>query len=93
MKVVDRYSKRNGWYQYTFIEDMKSFAIMHLFLSVPRFNPNRVTKPWAYFAQVTQHAFEQYLQSERKYRETQQNYAELIQESASIYGYPLREEE
>ena len=93
MKLADHCGRRNGWNLYSFYDDMKAYAVMCMFLMVPRFNPQKVTKPYVYFIQVTINAFKQYTNKERKYQETQQNYAELIQESASIYGYPLREEE
>lgn len=70
MLLVERYSKHPDYANiYSYVDDMKSFALLTLVKVWVSFNPEKSKNPFAYFTQIIRHAFYQYLNHEKKQRE------------------------
>ena len=48
MLMVNRYSAKANWRNYTYLDEMKSIAIMQLLLGVLKFNEAKSDNPFAY---------------------------------------------
>lgn len=66
--IVNNYARRSNWSNYTYKDDMKGHAMVHLTNAALKFDPNRSNNPFAYYTQVTKNAFIQVLKQERKHR-------------------------
>jgi len=65
-----RYAQRGQYASYSYINDMQAFAVMTVVKVWRSFDPKKGTNPFAYFTQSIKHAFFQYLNTERKQRDT-----------------------
>jgi hypothetical protein len=66
--IVNNYAKKGNWSNYTYRDDMKGHAMVHLSNAALKFDPARSNNPFAYYTQVTKNAFIQVLKQERKHR-------------------------
>lgn len=66
--IVNNYAKKGNWSNYTYKDDMKGHAMVHLSNAALKFDPARSNNPFAYYTQVTKNAFIQVLKQERKHR-------------------------
>ena len=66
--IVNNYARRSNWSNYTYKDDMKGHAMVHLSNAALKFDPARSNNPFAYYTQVTKNAFIQILKQERKHR-------------------------
>ena len=66
--IVDNYARKWNWVNYTFRDDMKGHALVHLSNAALKFDPARSNNPFAYYTQVTKNAFIQIIKQERKHR-------------------------
>ncbi len=64
MEIVKRYSSKPNFANYTYIEDMRSEATEHCIRYCNRFNVSKYNNPFAYFTQITYHAFLQFIAKE-----------------------------
>lgn len=69
MVIVRRYSSKPNFASYTYIEDMRSEAIEHCIRYCDRFNVKKYNNPFAYFTQITYHAFLQFIAKEGRLAE------------------------
>lgn len=68
--LAHRYSQRGEYANYSYNEDMQAFAVMTVVKVWRSFDPKKSQNPFAYFTQSIKHAFFQYLNQERKQRDT-----------------------
>jgi len=66
MEIVRRYSTKPKFANYTYIEDMRSEAQEHCIRYCDRYNVHKYDNPFAYFTQITYHAFLQFIAKENK---------------------------
>jgi hypothetical protein len=66
--IVNNYARKGNWANYTYRDDMKGHAMVHLTNAALKFDPSRSNNPFAYYTQVTKNAFIQVLKQERKHR-------------------------
>lgn len=67
--IVENYAKKSNWANYTYKDDMKGHAMVHLSNAALKFDPARSNNPFAYYTQVIKHAFIQILKQEKKHRD------------------------
>lgn len=65
MKIIEHYSLKGNWRGYTYIDEMKSEALLNCVKYAHNFDYNR-GNAFAYFTQYTHNSFLQILQSEKK---------------------------
>lgn len=68
MLICERYARRGCYVNYTYNDDLQSFALMNLVKSWKSFNPEKSQNPFAYFTSCIHNSFLQYLNQERKHR-------------------------
>lgn len=68
MLLCDRYASSHNFVNYTFLEDMKMFALMNLCNSWHKFDETRFANPFAYYTQSIKNSYIQYLKNEKKHR-------------------------
>jgi len=68
MMLVERYAQRANWRGYTYIEDMKSEALLSLLNGTLKFNPEKSKNPFGYMTQIVTHSFLTTLDKEKKVR-------------------------
>jgi len=66
--LVDRYSQKVNWRGYTYIDDMRSEAIVSLMQNALKFNPEKSQNPFGYYTQIVTHSFLTFLDKEKKVR-------------------------
>lgn len=67
--LCDKYAKHPDYMSiYSYVDDMKAFAMMTLVKVWRGFNAEKTNNPFAYFTQILRHAFYQYLNSESRQR-------------------------
>ncbi len=67
--MVNKYSVSPNWSGYTFLEDMKSTALLSLISSGLKFDPNKSSQPFCYFTTIIYHSFLKVLSLEKKQSE------------------------
>jgi len=67
--IVENYARKYNWANYTFRDDMKGHAMVHLSNAALKFDPARSNNPFAYYTQVAKNAFIQIIKQERKQRD------------------------
>jgi hypothetical protein len=92
MMLCHRYSQRGEYANYSYNEDMRSFALMTVCKVWESFDPAKSQNPFAYFTQTIKHAFFQYLNQEKKQRDIRD---ELLMSNGDnpSFGYLDRYEE
>jgi DNA-directed RNA polymerase specialized sigma24 family protein len=68
MMLVERYAQRANWRGYTYIDDMKSEALLSLLNGSLKFNPEKSKNPFGYMTQIVTHSFLTTLDKEKKVR-------------------------
>lgn len=66
MKLVERYSQRGNWRGYTYVEEMRSQALLQLSLVGLQFNEARSDNPFAYYTVTVSNAFTRVLNLEKR---------------------------
>lgn len=66
MLMVDRYSKKSNWRNYTYIDEMKGQALMHLSQIGLQFDESRSDNAFAYYTTVVNHCFTRILNVEKR---------------------------
>ncbi len=67
--LCNKYSKRGNFVNYTYIEDMQSYAMLMLVKSWSSFDVQKSNNPFAFFTQCIKNSFIQYLNQEKKHRD------------------------
>ena len=66
--LVERYAQRANWRGYTYIDDMKSEALVSLLNGSLKFKPEVSQNPFGYLTQIVTHSFLTTLDKEKKVR-------------------------
>ena len=68
MKLVDRYSRRGNWRSYTYLDEMKGQALMHLSQVGLKFDESRssVPNPFAYYSTLLENSFRRIVNLEKR---------------------------
>ncbi len=64
--LVERYSTKGNLAGYSYIEDMRSHAMVNLVTAWKKFNPDKSNNPFAFFTECVKNSFNQYLNYEDK---------------------------
>lgn len=66
MKLVERYSQRGNWRGYTYVDEMRSQALLQLSLVGLQFDESRSDNPFAYYTVTVSNAFTRVLNLEKR---------------------------
>ena len=66
MLLVNKYSTKPNWAGYSYIEDMRSCALVVICKNWQQFNPEKSQNPFAFFTQVIKNEFCAYINREKK---------------------------
>ncbi len=66
--IVQNYSQKNNWRNYTYIDDMRGDARLSLVQNALKFNPEKSRNPFGYYTQIVTHSFLTFLEKEKKIR-------------------------
>ncbi|MCS7316693.1 MAG: hypothetical protein NZZ41_00015 [Candidatus Dojkabacteria bacterium] len=73
MKLVEKYSQRGNWRSYTYLEEMKGFALTQLCLIALKFDENKSSNPFAYYTSAITNAFTRVLHLEKRNQSIKDN--------------------
>jgi hypothetical protein len=68
MMLTDRYGSLARFAGYTYIDDMKAYALLMVVRTWFKFDPKKSSNPFAFFTQCIKHSFYQYLNKEKRQR-------------------------
>ena len=68
MMLTRKYAKKGNFVNYTYNEDMVSYALMMLVRTWNSFNPEKSSNPFAFYTQCIKNSFIQYLNQEKRQR-------------------------
>ena len=66
MMLTRKYAKKGNFVNYTYNEDMVSYALMMLVRTWNSFNPEKSNNPFAFYTQCIKNSFVQYLNQEKR---------------------------
>jgi hypothetical protein len=66
--LVSKYSTKGCFVNYSYIDDMRSYALLMLVRTWKSFDPEKSNNPFAFFTQCVKNSFIQYLNQEKKQR-------------------------
>ena len=66
--LCSKYAKKGNFVNYSYNDDMQSYAMMMLVRTWNSFNPEKSNNPFAFFTQCIKNSFIQYLKLERRHR-------------------------
>ena len=66
--LCSKYAKKGNFINYSYNEDMQSYAMMMLVRTWNSFNPEKSNNPFAFFTQCIKNSFIQYLNQEKRQR-------------------------
>lgn len=90
MMLTRKYAKKGNFVNYTYNEDMVSYALMMLVRTWNSFNPEKSSNPFAFYTQCIKNSFVQYLNQEKRQRNIRD--ALLIDQGMNpSYGYNDRQ--
>lgn len=67
--LCDNFARKPSYANYTYIDDMKAYAMLMLVKTWDKFNAEKSNNPFSFYTQCIYHSFIQYLHSERKQRD------------------------
>lgn len=67
--MCSKYIKKGRFVNYSYAEDMQSYAMMMLVRTWQGFHPEKSSNPFAFYTQCIKNSFFQYLNMERKHRD------------------------
>ena len=70
MMLVDHYSQKGNFRNYTYLEDMKGQALLQMSQVALQFDESRGSNPFAFYTQCIKNSFIKILKNERKVRDT-----------------------
>ena len=82
MALVDKYSTKHNWRNYSYLDDMKGEARLSLCQNALKFNPEKSQNPFGYYTQIVTHSFLTYMERERRLRECR----DVLIEQANMTG-------
>lgn len=88
LMLVERYSLKWNFRGYSYLEELRGNAVIHLCTTGLRFNENKSQNPFAFYTQVVHHAFVRVLNIEKQHQEIRD---ELLIESGYNASFSSRE--
>lgn len=67
--LTAKYAEKSNWVNYTFNNDMQSYAMLMLVRTWNSFDPEKSSNPFAFFTQCIKHSFIQFLKQEKRQRD------------------------
>lgn len=67
--LCNKYSKKGNFANYSYNDDMQSYAMLMLVKTWNAFDPAKSNNPFAFFTQCIKHSFIQYLNQEKRQRD------------------------
>ena len=67
--LTSRYAKKGNFANYTYNDDMQSYAMLMLVKTWNSFDPAKSSNPFAFFTQCIKNSFIQYLNYEKRQRD------------------------
>lgn len=64
--VAQRYALKGSYRNYSYVDDMQSYAMMMVVRTWRSFDPAKSSNPFAFFTQCIKNSFKQYLKTEKK---------------------------
>jgi len=89
--LVNRYSNKGQWRSYSYLDDMKSDAIMTLCQNIFKYDETRFNNPFGYATQIIKYCFITFLEKEEIIRDIKDSLWESIGMTPS-YARQLRNE-
>ena len=77
IKLTDRYGTRANWRNYTYNDEMRCQALMHLSAIALKFDESRSSNPFAYFTQILKNSFLRVLSVEKKHQTIRDDILEM----------------
>lgn len=77
MKMVERYSTKGNFRGYSYLDDMKSEALVHLTSSWHKFDETKSSNPFAYYSTIITNAFVRVLNAEKKSQDIRDDLLEM----------------
>lgn len=68
IKLVERYSYKSNWRNYTYLDEMKSQALLQLSQVGLQFDESRSSNPFAYYTQILTNSFRRILAIEKNHQ-------------------------
>jgi len=66
--LCERFARKSNYSGYSYIDDMKGFAILGLVRNWHKFNPEKSNNAFAYYSECISNSFNQFLNSEKRHR-------------------------
>ena len=66
IKLVERYGSKSNWRGYTYLDEMRSNALLQLSMVGLQFNESRSENPFAYYTMAVKNSFRRVLNDEKK---------------------------
>lgn len=66
MLLTEQYSHRGNWRGYTYVDEMRNHALMHLCQVGLQFDESRSDNPFAFYTQIIKHCFTRILNLEKR---------------------------
>lgn len=67
--IAARYALKGSFRDYSYVDDMKAYAMMMVVRTWRSFNPLKSSNPFAFYTQCIKNSFKQYLKVERRARD------------------------
>lgn len=77
MKLCDRYASRGNWRNYTYNEEMKGQALLHLVHIGLQFDESKSSNPFSYYTQSLTNSFTRVLNIEKRHQNIRDDILEL----------------
>jgi hypothetical protein len=84
MMLVNKYSQRSNWRGYTYINEMKGQALLHLVHMSLKFNEHKSDNPFAYYTSSVCHSFTKVLNDEKRNHDIRDDLLEEMGQSPSL---------
>lgn len=68
LSICVNYSNKSHFVNYSYKDDMQSYAMMMLVKTWKSFDPDRGTSPFAFYTQCVHHSFMQFINKEKKHQ-------------------------
>lgn len=89
MTLVDRYSQRGNFRNYTYLDDMKGQALVQLSHAALKFDESKSDNPFAFYTTCIRHCFIKILKDEKKNRQIRD---ELLTNAGMSASYSFQED-
>lgn len=93
MMLVNRYSQRSNWRGYTYLNEMKGQALLHLVYMGLKFNEHKSDNPFAYYTQSISNSFTRVLNEEKQHQDLRDDILEEMGHNPSLTRQVENDEE